>query len=307
MASAGAAAAYGTGFFEGVRIWISGEKVGATVTSLASANAPTAADLRELIRSATFPVVLPVGLPAGTRVVALRFAPVDHPNVIDLEYRNERANRHWGITLFDSSAVATIGTQPNLMRSYMWKVGRENVVIVKRTVRAAQATTIRNAMSTSTPRSSFSETVPMLANATILGNAKGSYQVAERYGAPGGHSVLIGSNVLQTIPMLEKQHKPILDTHIVYLTNIPAKNRQPVYSKARLSWPHTVMVGPQGVRSLGAVLRFLRGGGQLPSAMIFNESDPTRITVIEGPLDSPKARSFSVDPNTLKVSDISNG
>ena len=93
-----------------------------------------------------------------------------------------------------------------------------------------------------------------------------------------------------------------MDTHVVYLTNIPNINHQPDYSKAKLTWPRTVVIEPAGVRAISKVLRFV-GISRLPTtAVLFEKSTLYRIVVIKGPLISPHVQQFTVDPRTFKLS-----
>jgi hypothetical protein len=74
--------------FGGVRIWLSGDKAAFAIHSFAMVQNPNADDLRRVTTDATFPVVLPVGIPKGMHMNSLFFSPVDHPSFIDVTYRN---------------------------------------------------------------------------------------------------------------------------------------------------------------------------------------------------------------------------
>ena len=50
-------------------------------------------------------------------------------------------------------------------------------------------------------------------------------------------------------------HRPLLDSRIVTLTNIPSKSGVPDYSKATLHWSSRAAVPSDGIRAVDAVLR----------------------------------------------------
>ena len=88
----------------GMRIWLSGNHATGTITSFASITNPTPEDLRRIVGDATFPVVLPLGMPPGLHLKLLVFSPTDHPNVVMVQYENKTGGT-WNWILADSSVV----------------------------------------------------------------------------------------------------------------------------------------------------------------------------------------------------------
>jgi hypothetical protein len=151
----------------GIRIWLSGNKAAVTMHSLATIANPNAEELRRVIASATFPVVLPVGLPAATRLNRVVFAPADHPNVIELAYGDGKSPLGLQFVLIDSSTIER-GAIPPLAKSAtvkQWNVGGETVIMARRF--SGQAA-IEAAMTRATPSGSFAQTLPALYRITIL-------------------------------------------------------------------------------------------------------------------------------------------
>src|SRR5665213_1113501 len=158
--------------FSGVRIWLSGDKAVLTMHSFAMVQNPNADDLRRVITDATFPVVLPVGIPKGMHMNLLLFSPADHPNFIEVSYRNAKTDARSGqFLLFDSSIVnhgaPTLPNGEGLQAGQVrhWNVGHETVVVLG----AGQKAGIKAAMSGTTPTESLAQTLPMLYRITVLG------------------------------------------------------------------------------------------------------------------------------------------
>ena len=85
----------------GMRIWLSGSSASGTITSFATVTNPTAEDLRRVVADATFPVVLPLGVPEDLHLNLLVFSPADHPNVVLVEYENGKSGSAWSWTLVE--------------------------------------------------------------------------------------------------------------------------------------------------------------------------------------------------------------
>src|SRR5665213_2152206 len=66
--------------YGGVHIWLSGGKAAATVRSMVVLKYPMASDVQRITLSATFPVVMPIGLPAGARIRQIMYSPSARPN-----------------------------------------------------------------------------------------------------------------------------------------------------------------------------------------------------------------------------------
>jgi len=307
LAVLGAGAAFGEKLYNGVRVWLSGGKVALVISSFTMVREPTAADLRSVVAHATFPVVLPVGLPAGTRVTMLQFAPADRPSFIIVEYQNKQANFSAGFSLFDTAGInpnfATVPAgafQPSFRVVHQWRVGREAVQVPN--ISSQDASRIEAAMKRTSPADSYALTDAMLRRVIVLGGTSELADVAERYAPLVGRSILLDRRLIRRIPSLVQQGKPVVDDRTIYLSNIPTVHGEPDYSKATLRWPSVVAVPAAGVRAINAVLRYTGARGNCACRILFNQPDNTKYLIWTIPLSAsaPVAR-YSVDAKTLVV------
>jgi len=309
VATIGTAAAFGTSIYDGVRLWISGNRAAVVISSFAMVSEPTANDLRSAMAHATFSVALPIGLPAGTRIVRMWYAPAARPNILGLDYQNARTKLRSGIALFDSTAVnsgdavlPTGSLRPPFQESYRWQLGRETVLVLKRTISLPDVVRIKAAMMTVGPTASLAATEPMLSKARILGLAPNLPQIAAHYAPSSGHTVVVGPQMLRSIPDLAKRGDPMLDTRTVYFSNIPSLHGEPDYSRATLHWPRIIAISAAGVRAIDAVFRFTRSGNNCNCAMLFNESNGKPYEVLAFAKSSFTAvKKYSVDTKTFAV------
>ena len=95
----------GAKMYHDAQVWLSGGKITATVHSGVLMHQPTAAELRKAIARATFPVVFPVGVPAGSRVYMVTLAPAERPSMITVSYQNERSGFKASFALLDPAVV----------------------------------------------------------------------------------------------------------------------------------------------------------------------------------------------------------
>jgi hypothetical protein len=277
LAMVGTAAAFGTNIYNGVQLLLFGNRAAIVIQSFVMVREPTAIDLRRAVEGATFATVLPVGLPAGTRLWRLEYAPAVHPNMIFLEYRNDRTNFHPAVGLFDTSDVNNDAAllpsgvaRPTLRDDYEWRVGGETVVVLKRAISQKDAQRVQSSMLATTPVASLAATEPMLSSATIMGAAPDLDRLAARYAPAKGHTVMLGPPYIASIAQLAKRGKPLLDSRVVYLANIPSSHGEPNYAKATLRWPHVVVIPVAGVRAIDAVLRST-GTGDCRCDIFFNQ------------------------------------
>jgi hypothetical protein len=308
----GAGAGFGGKFFDGVRVWLSGGKGAVVVNSLAMVREPTSSDLRDVIAHATFPVVLPVGLPAGTRVTMMMFAPAGHPNSITLGYQNDRANFHVGFSLFDSSTVNTDNSmlpngasRPPFRAMYSWQIGRETVLVPKAHISPRDLNMIKAAMKNSSPLDSLNTTGAMLRKITVVGGTPELADLAERYAPAHGRSVLLGRQEVRQISNLVIHQEPMLDSRIIYLSNIPSVNGEPDYSKATLTWPKIIVISAGGVRAIDAVLRSKGTRDDCRCEILFNR--PSNATYWVWKIlrsASRTVRKYSVDAKTFVVTQL---
>lgn len=119
---------------------------------------PKPADFEKAARAVNFPVVLPVGLPAGTKAEALMvFGPGAMQIIYNLPGAWRRSNHLLFVMLANPSAVATAAKPPQAtyqlrfgpaMGSHgaRWVVGREEVIILNSTITPAELARVKAAM-----------------------------------------------------------------------------------------------------------------------------------------------------------------
>lgn len=243
----------------GIHIWFAGNCASWAITSLQTITDPTAQELTAIVKSASFPVVLPVGLPPGVRIMRVAISPIDRPTSITIEYRKGSA-RLVGFTLFDTSALGgtalpSASQRTPFMRVRRWTVGREAVVVPAKYAAATLAHTIEAAMKRSTPALSLQQNIAWSSPVVVLG---GFFSVADRAARlvpAGAAAVLIDRGHVREISSLAKTGRPLLDSRTVDLTHIPAVNGYPQYNRAKYHWLRTVVIGPDGVRAVAQAIR----------------------------------------------------
>lgn len=302
----GAGTGAGAKVYSSVRVWLSGGKAAVTVSSFDGVREPTSAEFRNAIAHATFPVVLPTGLPDGTRVTHVFSTPAGHPSALFISYANDRTRTNFSVVLVDP-AVIELGEQLVKMQGaspaamYDWRAGRE-VVLMPKTLSAAEAKRIEAAMQNATPAETLAATEPMLATVIVLGDP-GRLQLAERYRPQSGRSVLVPRDQLRSIGALARRGAPIRDTRVFHVTEFPYRNGVPDYSRVKGWNARTVAVPPGGVRAIDAVLRSARstgGNGDCGCEVLFNETSPTAYAIWTIPLSgSGEVRRYTVDARTL--------
>jgi len=303
----GAGTGAGAKLYSSVRVWLSGGKAAVTVSSFDGVREPTSAELRNAIARATFPVVLPTGFPDGTRVTQVFSAPAGHPSALVISYANDRTGMKAGFALVDP-AVVEIGGQLMTMQgasatdTYSWRAGHEVVLVPKKHLSAAEADTIKAAMQNATPADTLAATVPMLPTVIVLGDT-GRLQLAERYRAQNGHSILIDHNQVRSIAGLARQGAPLRDMRVMHVTEFPYVNGVPDYAHVKGWNARTVAVPPGGVRAIGAVLRSAHGAGgngDCNCEVLFNQTSPAAYAIWTISLSGPaEVQHYTVDARTL--------
>lgn len=309
LATVGTAAAFGNTIYSGVRLWLSGNNTAVTIQSFAITNEPTAADLKAVIGRASFPVILPAGLPKGTHLWSLKYAPAERPDAVFVDYRNDRTKFHTGFALFAPDAVKNAATLPaaSTLRAsggiYSWKTGQETVVVLKRAISREGAAAVRAAMAHASTQSSLGQTQPMLSRALILGLAKNLPDIAKRFTPETGKTVVLGPVLVRSIHALAAAGKPLRDPRTAYLTKIPWKNGAPDYANATVQWPYVVALPPPGVRAIDAVLRY--PGACARCAVVLNRQNAGNFTLWLVAAKPPySAEKYSVDAKTLGVTRV---
>jgi hypothetical protein len=314
----GAGSGLGAKIYDGVRVWLSGGEMSMTMTSFVMVREPTARDLRDAIAHATFPVVLPVGVPAGSHVIGIELTPAERPSVIVIAY-HDRAGREGGsFALLDPAVVDREGglqaASARFGPVYDWRLRGEIVLTSKRVVSksflsADDLARVKAAMARSSPTESLAATEPLLTKVTVIGGgASERLALAERYRPRTGQSVLIDQVQVPSIPRLAQRGAPILDMRTYRATKVPYVNGQLDYAHVTGAASKTIAVSPNGVRAIAAVLRST-GAGDHPNAcrceVLFNQPSSKTYWVwtipTSGSSDGVKkyvvdARTFSVTP-----------
>jgi hypothetical protein len=294
--------------YDGVHIWISGDKAAIVVNSFAMVLEPTPADLQSVVSRATFPVVLPVGLRDGTRLYRMMYAPADHPNTITLEYRNAKANFSQGISIVDSSRGLT--NAPILPAKALsadidhWNFGKETVLVKKGVIPFGDLNRIKAEMMQVSPTNSVAYTERGLRRFKVIGSTFQMGDAAERL-APQSDAVLLGRGQVKSVVTLAARQKPLFDARTAYLTHIPSVAGVPDYSKATLAWPKDVAVPANGVRAIAAVLRFNGGATACNCGILFTPAASGKFTLWRLPFSGTgPVQKYYVDDRTFAVTPL---
>lgn len=303
-----AAVSVGSGFaarlIEGVHGWLSGNTASIIVTSLVVVQHPMPADIKAAAERATFPVVFPVGLPEGTRVIRLLYAPREHPNSITILYQNDRTNLRAGFTLSETSALNTNGAAPRPGSALVtevthWEVGGETVLVPKKSIAPETVSDVKRAMLSASAPQSLAATQAIASRIDVmLGNSERAAELAEHVAPADGSTVLIDAKTLRLIPRLLKTGKPLVDTRIAFLTDIPSVNGAPQYTKATIRWPRVPVASGTGIRAIDAVLRI---AGTPKVGLIFHRHDPRAFWIWTMNSETASPTKYVVDANTLAV------
>ncbi len=271
---AGAAAALAS-TAGGWHLWMFGNKVEVTVESLGIVRYPEAADVRNIVARAAFPVVLPDGAPPGLRVLGIMYSPIDRPTMMMIQYGN--ASHPWAmaVSLIDTTKIAEDEkllppgpAQAVVSHPYRFLVGREMVLVHS----GAVARSVEIAMKRESPAQTAAAFDALLTHIIVLQKVIPPVaEVAERV-APPGINVVLADWDLRLIPRLARQGKPLRDSRTVYLLSIPQVHGQPDYRDAVLSWPKAIAIAPNGVRAVAAALRRSHTGSICNCAILVHDS-----------------------------------
>lgn len=249
----------GTKVYDGVQFWISGSRGTVMMHSLAITNSPTRRELRDLSARATFPVVYPVGMPKGTRLTGIIYAPTDHPTSITLQYANRRTGFNGSLSLVDPQAVNAAnlptsmgGRPPRFANASQWRVGGETVIAFREYISPADAQKIEDAMRSTTPASSLSANEGMLS--TIRSLSGGPPANAADAIAGNRSAVLVGRGDLRLIPSLARAGGPLTGVTVRYISNIQYVKGVPDLGHASYRADRDVAVPADGVRAIAAVM-----------------------------------------------------
>jgi hypothetical protein len=299
--------------YGGVRLWLSGDKATLLIHSFTVINNPTADDLRRVTADATFPVVLPAGIPKGMHLTMLVISPADHPSFIDVQYRNDKTpDSAWEFPLFDSSSV-NAGEIPPMPTGEklrtgpvtQWTVGRETIATNNIGV-LSRLSEVKDAMSRLTPAQSLAQTLPMLRRIAILGGLDSVAATAEAIAPADGRSVLVDRGNLVQIAALARERKPLLSTRSITVDNLPMAAGKADFAHATSHLNKEVVLSADGVRALAAVLAMETcgsKGGAFTCELLVNERSgrPYLVWVLPINASTPPAK-YIVDGATFHVS-----
>lgn len=294
----------------GFQAWLSQDRVAATrVRSFIMYQGPDQATLRHVVSSATFPVVLPVGLPAGERVLRLVVAPADHPSIIMIQYLE---NGYRQYTLIDSSLVQN-GSSPQIpgiasapiSAAHYWRAGGE-VVFSENPSQWPQDPAVRAAMLRATPAESLAKTASRLYRITSAGAfGLGLENMADALAPSSGRSALVGPQNLGQVAALVRAHKAIFAVQSTKFDHIPVVQGHEDLAHASLHpGPQELAVSVDGVRAISAVLstNACGSGPKFTCEILINERSgmPYRIWVLA--TRPPKtAQAYVVDAKSFQV------
>ncbi|SRR5665213_17664 len=303
----GAGVGVGAKIYDGVHVWFSGNKVATVVHSLVFMRNPMASDLRTAIAHATFPVVFPAGIPAGTRVNRVMLAPLDRPSAITISYTNPGGFNTTVVLLdpavVDANAVQVPGGSMRSPRTFShWRVGGE-IVVAGGEISAGDLNQIKAATSVASASESLAATEAMLPDIIVLGGTV-RLEIAERLRPANGRSVLIDELNVRSIARLVKDRKPILDTRFSYADKIGNMNAR-IVKAVVIRKPDVVAIPADGVRAIDAVLN---SSGERASRdrcgceILFNQPNPSAYRIWKIPLSAASTvQTYSVDARTFAV------
>ena len=299
--------------YGGIRLWLSGDNAAIVVRSFTTISEPKADDLRRVTATATFPVVLPAGIPNVMHLDRLFFSPADHPNSILVQYRNDQGSS-WGFWLFDSSRVNAGEVPPmangekSLFRPVArWTVGRETVVSGDpRSV--SQLAKVKGAMLRLTPAQSLTQALPMLYHITILGGLYSIADAAEGIAPKRGHSVLVDRGNLGQVATLARDHKALFVIRTRTVDNLPIVDGKPDFAHQSSHFSKELALSAGGVHALALVLasKACGSGGRMGSGftceMLINERSGRSywIWMIPVNMATPPTK-YIVDSTTFRV------
>jgi len=295
----------------GMRIWLSGNSATRTITSFATITNPAPEDLRRVVAGATFPVVLPLGVPPGAHLNILVFSPTDHPNVILVGYENRKTGSAWYWTLADSSVIEH-GANPLLPNGSTspvstvkhWEVGSETVISFESRSFSRQAL-VEAAMQRSTPSESLAQSLPRLDRVEVHGVYSGVADVADRIAPDDGRNVLVGRGYFGEIAALAGERKPfITDSRTRVVDNLPSISGKPDFAHQSSHAVKEVAVSADGVRAIAAVLETKVCGSapQFTCEILFNERSGHAYRIWALPIQSPTTPvKYTVDSTSLHV------
>lgn len=267
----------------GIHLWLSGNKVEATVESFTMIREPMAADVQRIVSSATFPVKFPTGVPREAHGVWIAFSPADKPDLITIEYRDAAGKPYAGVTIVDNTKIRRdIGEMPGgpvqgvVSKGVHWQIDGETVITQSRVLSGPDLDRVKSAMRNETAAQSQAAFEAMLPKIVIMQVPPAVADAAANV-APPGRNVLFGKWDIHQIPTLAAKGKALRDSRTVNLVHIPQVHGEPDYRNATLEWPKSVAVPAEGVRVVASALRHAKIGPNCACAILVHQSGSTYI------------------------------
>lgn len=294
----------------GFRMWLSGDEIANTrLRSFTTYLAPDEATLRHVVSSATFPVVLPVGLPDGARVLRLVVAPADHPSIIMIQYE-EHGYRQY--TLIDSSLVQN-GKPPQIAglasaptsEAHYWRTAGE-VVVSENPSQLSEDPKVRAAMLRATTEGSLAKTISKLYRIiSVRAFGLGVENMADAIAPSTGRSALVGPENLNQVTALVRANKPMFVAQSMSVDHIPVVHGHEDLAHASVHpGPQKLAVSAGGVRAIAAVLGTNACGvaPKLTCEILINEQSGMPYHIWTLPIRSPQTQEkYVVDPSSFQV------
>ena len=245
----------------GIDLWIRGNKGALMIHSVEVIRSPHAAEFHAAVAKAIFPVVYPVALPHGAKIVEMIVAPKSAPTSVTLEYRGANGF-HAQFLIADATIVnaAKFGpgsAQPRFGRVDAWHVGGEIVVVPRGMLSTAEVDRIKSAMLKSSPTASAADAVARLLPFVVLGGLD-RVMTADRLAPATGSTVLIDDAQVRYLPQRIASRAPFVDNRIQSITGVTYKNGMPQFGQgimARTVSPKNVEIDLNGMKAIEATLR----------------------------------------------------
>jgi hypothetical protein len=190
---------------------------------------------------------------------------------------------------------------PRYSEAYQWRTGGETVVIPQRDLSAAYARTIETAMRTTSPGASLVANEALLWKIRVLG---GRYELADVAGRLAPEGVLIDRGNLRLIQGLAREHKPMVGSRVLYISDIPYVNARPDYNHAVFHWSRDVAIPADGVRAIAAMMAVagLRGRWSDCCEVFYTPPVDGTYAVWTISISGAPVKKYLVDAQTLRVS-----
>lgn len=229
MVALGAGVAFGGKILSGIHIWLP-PAGNATIMAdrISLAGRPTAESMREIVASAAFRLILPTGLPQGTRLRTVATLSGAGRRIFMLSYEYPIATgpgRGFATVMLSGRSFPFAQTAPpfrpigirpviamRVHKPVRWFVGREEILVWS-SLTAQQVARMRAAMAATTPENALNKTIAMSGAIIPIGTPRTS-EIAERYRQPGINGYLIDGKLIPALVRVLPQNALATGTFI---------------------------------------------------------------------------------------------